>query len=584
MDAVLGEVTIEQRRKKLQEMERGNGLSDAYTATLRRLKDQKGNMARLGLRALMWVLCSERPLRAEELCHALSVEIGSADLDWGSVPSTQTVLSSCLGLLTVAPSSSTVRLVHSTLREHLSSSPTLFDCPHSTIAEVCLTYLNFRFVRNLSPNLRSAPSAMPLLEYASVYWGEHTRRGMTENVKILALLLLDRFSEHISAQLLLLWHEQHNRFGPEFGGGGPVGFTGLHGGAYFGIVEVVATGLEMKEWDANASDCMGSTALAWAAYMGREEVVKILLEREDVNPNHPGAGHGWTPLTLAAGSGHEGVVKLLLERDGVDPNQTDTFYYRTPLSWGAGAGHEVVAKILLERHDVNPNQTDTFNGRTPLSWAAKCGHEGVVKALLQRTDVNPDQAETKSGRTPLSWAAKGGHEGIVKMLLEQNDVNPVQTDTKYGRTPLSWAVERRHEAVVKLFLELDDVRTAVPEDQDQAPPPPATPPKGPDALIDTPPDPAFVNSYAADRSGPADLPPPTALLSQGPVAVHFSSDDPDADIAVSKSQPPLPSECSVKLEPVSELKDSILTSPNNGLPAKEKKKRSLLLQLLPCCF
>ena len=65
MDAILGEVTIRQRRKKLEEMTQGNGLSDAYTATLLRLKAQKGYKSVLGLKVLMWVLYSERPLQAK---------------------------------------------------------------------------------------------------------------------------------------------------------------------------------------------------------------------------------------------------------------------------------------------------------------------------------------------------------------------------------------------------------------------------------------------------------------------------------------------------------------------------------------
>ena len=90
MDAILGEVTIRQRRKKLEVMTQGNGLSDAYTATLSRLKAQKGYKSVLGLKVLMWVLYSERPLRAEELCHALGVELGSEDLDPENVPMVHT--------------------------------------------------------------------------------------------------------------------------------------------------------------------------------------------------------------------------------------------------------------------------------------------------------------------------------------------------------------------------------------------------------------------------------------------------------------------------------------------------------------
>ena len=136
IDAILGEVTIRRRRKKLEEMTQGNGLSDAYTATLTRLKAQKGHKSELGLKVLMWVLYSERPLLAQELCHALGVEIGSTDLDPENVPALRTLVSCCLGLVTVEASSSTVRLVHFTLQEHLSRDPTLFHSSHSTIAEV----------------------------------------------------------------------------------------------------------------------------------------------------------------------------------------------------------------------------------------------------------------------------------------------------------------------------------------------------------------------------------------------------------------------------------------------------------------
>ena len=345
----------------------GNGLSDAYLATLARLKAQNGYKSVLGLKVLMWVVYSERPLKAQELCHALGVEIGSADLDPENVPALRTLLSSCLGLVTVEASSSTVRLVHFTLQEHLASDPTLFHSPHSTIAEVCLTYLNFECIRDLSPTLDSAPATTPFLEYASVYWGRHARRGITEDVKILALRLLDRFDEHISAQLLLLHHSQGSGWCHDFyEAEGPARFTGLHGAAFLGIAEIVPAVLEMKEWDVNAYDCRGMTALTWAAAIGHEEVVKIFLGREGVNLNQVDQEYGRTPLSWAAGNGHSRIVKMLLEREGVNPNQTDTFHRRTPLWWAAEGGHEGIVKMLSERGGVNPDRADTAYSRTSL--------------------------------------------------------------------------------------------------------------------------------------------------------------------------------------------------------------------------
>jgi len=442
-------------RMKLEELSGGDGLSEAYRSTLTRLKAQGGVKSTLGVKALMWVLYSERPLRDEELCCALGVEIGSMDLDSEKVPTIQTVLSSCLGLLIVEAPSSTVRLVHFTLHKSLSSDPTLFPNPHSTIAEVCLTYLNFRSIRALSPTSRSAPSTIPLLEYASYYWGDHARRGVTENIKILALRLLNTFDEHISAPLLLLHNRQYTMLNRV--AGGPMGFTGLHGVAFLGIVEIVAAVLEMKEWDINAADCMGDTALIWAVRRGHEAVVKVLLEQEGVDPNHLDHEYGRTALIWAIIAGRAGVVKMLLERGDINPNKKDAEYGRTPLSWAAESEHKGIVLMLLEREDINPDHADAEYGRTPLVWAIIAGREEVVKILLEREDVNPDYTHPESGVTPLLLATVNGHEGMVKMLLGRKDVNPDRTDPEYGRTPLMWAIITGREESVKILLEREDV-------------------------------------------------------------------------------------------------------------------------------
>ena len=120
-------------------------MNNAYATILTRLKAQKGHKLKsaLGLKVLMWVLYSEQPSRAQEPFHVLEVEAGSTDLDRENVPALPTLLASFLGFVTSEPPSSTVRLVQFTLQEHhLSRDPTLFHIPHSTITEVCLTYLN----------------------------------------------------------------------------------------------------------------------------------------------------------------------------------------------------------------------------------------------------------------------------------------------------------------------------------------------------------------------------------------------------------------------------------------------------------
>ena len=214
IDAILEEVTIYKRRKKLEEMTKGKGLGDAYTATLTRIKSQNGSKSRLGMETLMWMSHSERPLNSVELCQALGVERGKPDQNARNIPAIETVLRCSLGLITIEASSSTVRLVHFTLQEHLSNASSLFYSPHSMMAEICLTFLNFQCVRDLSTAIDSPPVFAPFLGYASCYWGTHARKDskeLSQRAKSLALRLLDDYDKHISSKLLLiherdLWH------------------------------------------------------------------------------------------------------------------------------------------------------------------------------------------------------------------------------------------------------------------------------------------------------------------------------------------------------------------------------------------
>jgi len=451
MDAILGEVTLHKRRKKLDEMTNGAGLGDAYTETLSRVKAQPRSRSKLGMEVLMWVSHSERPLHVDELCHALGVEEGSHDLNVRNIPAIETLLACSLGLVMVEKSSSTVRLIHYTLHEYLSHNSDLFFKPHSVIAEVCLTYLNFRHIRDFSPTLCSIPPTIPFAEYASCYWGTHARRETTESVKRLALKLLHGYDKHISSKMLLL-HGMGSWDRPLDRKDSPRGFTGLHCAAYLGCVEITVALLETNKWDVRATDFKGNTAIAWAARRGHAGVVRILLEQSDIGRDTADTLYGLTPLAWAARNGHEGVVRILLERSSIDPSIVDNKYGRTPLSWAARNGHEEVVRMLLERNDINPDTADALYGQTPLSRAAENGREGVVRMLLKRKDVNPNTTDTMYGQTPLSWAAENGHEGVVRVLLERNDVDPSIADNRYGRTPLSWAARNGHEGVVRILL------------------------------------------------------------------------------------------------------------------------------------
>ena len=72
--------------------------------------------------------------------------------------------------------------------------------------------------------------------------------------------------------------------------------------------------------DVNQLSTLDETPLHTAAYMGRDDLLKVLLERgAQVNTTAQG---GWTPLHMAALSGHPKCVKLLLEQEGIQVHGT----------------------------------------------------------------------------------------------------------------------------------------------------------------------------------------------------------------------------------------------------------------------
>jgi len=138
VETVLRETTIHRRRNRLNAMGDGLGLEDAYGTTLGRIRAQGGEKAKLAMTTLMWICHSERPLRVDELCHALAVEIGSTNFNSDNIPAIEALLACCQGLVAVEREASTVRLTHHTLREYLTTHRNLFPRAHLEMAETCV--------------------------------------------------------------------------------------------------------------------------------------------------------------------------------------------------------------------------------------------------------------------------------------------------------------------------------------------------------------------------------------------------------------------------------------------------------------
>lgn len=154
----------------------------------------------------------------------------------------------------------------------------------------------------------------------------------------------------------------------------------------------------------------GMTALFFASYHGKCEVVKYLLEfKADV---HAKSKDSMRPLHGGSSSKSVETVRILLD-NGARVNDIDSNGF-SPLHNCCMEGQLDISRLLIERGaDVS---VTTMTKATPLHLAARSGNRDLVAALL--VAKAPVDAIDVFGRTPLANTIYFGKEPAGRVLLE----------------------------------------------------------------------------------------------------------------------------------------------------------------------
>jgi ankyrin repeat protein len=133
--------------------------------------------------------------------------------------------------------------------------------------------------------------------------------------------------------------------------------------------------LQNKDVKLDARSRNGDTALMLAAYKNKPALVRALLDK-GAEPNQT----GWTALHYAATVGNNDIVQLLLDRsayiDAESPNQT------TPIMMAARGGHILTVKLLLD--DGADVTLKNGAGMTAIDFARAGGFNDIVEGLTYR--------------------------------------------------------------------------------------------------------------------------------------------------------------------------------------------------------
>jgi FtsZ-binding cell division protein ZapB len=142
------------------------------------------------------------------------------------------------------------------------------------------------------------------------------------------------------------------------------GRTQLHFCVRKGLTSSVKRLLSIRNINVNVKNVNGSTPLHDAAWKGRVEIVRLLLQNgAEVNAKD---NHGNTPLHCAASDGNVDILHLLVV-NGADLEVQDDDGWRA-LHDAAIRGYLPIIQELISRYHVDINARDN-DGRTALSRA-----------------------------------------------------------------------------------------------------------------------------------------------------------------------------------------------------------------------
>ena len=444
---------------------------------------QTETLKNIGIRVLFWTLKAMRPLRIDELRHALAMDSGDGELaghdeeevadedflhddNMGEeelVPQAL-IVASCAGLVSVNDQTGIVRLIHLSIAQYLEQlEEAWFPSTHSAISKACLLYLSKDdFAKSDSGDeniIRRWLFQYPFLAYSLEYWGYHARSVPEEELLDLieSLILCRNRTEFLFRGLYLVLWDILYPCADQI----PVLFLT----SYFGLVATTGELLGNRK-GADESDSMGRTALYIASALGHNEIVKILLSYgADVSGRKPigivkASGSAWWlppwarddigshALCVAAESGHIEVVQTLIE-NGARVSAHGSFQDGA-LEGATFWGHKDVVRLLL-RHGAPIT-------RNTLQCSAYSGHVDILEEFLQIIVPRADPDEiTQSAATQdlpkaLYSAALAGHTLYAEKLL-RHGIDPNESTITSYRTPLQGAASRGHLEMINLLLQ-----------------------------------------------------------------------------------------------------------------------------------
>lgn len=454
------------------------GLVQTYERILLKIGKVPLPKQKIALRAFKWIVCSRRPMRADELQEAVAFDGFDHFWDKDKIPDKDLMIETCRGLLVRDKEDGAVRFAHYTVQQYLLSAPaigTRFQISSRSeaeayVGEVCVTYLSFSdFETQIAlraPNVQlehldvlkvggpvSIPTvlgirkslldiayrlfggtprtATPDIDYSKYLTSNRPRRPqapstLTEKYRLLEYVV-DYWMDHtqvlkpalnVRLRRLVMYQTLSFEFRP-WG-------ANQHFGQY---------GCGSCSDPTRAKELPFMSLFHYAAHVGHWSLIESLVT-EYCQHEQPFD----ETLLIACRQGKDLIVRNLMRNFKFDISDGRA------VNVAVIAGQADVLKCLLDPkekeakrasfYDINPNASSLLN------LAASNGHENVVDTLFNYCNlaktIYVNKVDEHSGRTALLSAVMNGHENVVRKLLasgaeiKTNGTTAIHIAAEYG--------------------------------------------------------------------------------------------------------------------------------------------------------
>jgi hypothetical protein len=181
--------------------------------------------------------------------------------------------------------------------------------------------------------------------------------------------------------------------------------------------------------------------------------LRLLLSNSSIDINQTDM-HGLTALMNACKKNYLGIVRLLLQRPDINVNMREHKEHSSALLFACQKQHLEMIALLISVPSIDINIVN-IKRMTPLMYACKENHYDVVRLLIAQKNIDLN-IQNRKGNTALMLACANNHCDVIRLLIAEENID-INMQNRDGDTALMLACANNHCDVIRLLIAEENI-------------------------------------------------------------------------------------------------------------------------------